>query len=396
LPPETQREKLMKIVVIGAGRMGRAAVHYLASCEDVEEVGLLDSDRALAEEVSGKFGNGRCVAAVADASDEAGTAEFLADCDAAVSCVPFRYNLSLTRAAIAAGCHLVDLGGNNDVVRAQLEMDAEAARAGVVIVPDCGLAPGMVSILAADGLARFDRVEALQIRVGGLPQSPRPPLNYLLSFSTEGLLNEYSEPCLILEDGRKKTVGPMTGLEKLEFDGIGELEAFYTSGGVSTLPDTFLGKIDTLEYKTIRYPGHCRAVKAMLDIGLASRQEITVEGSPVAPRAVFEALLNRQLTSDDLDMVLVRVTVTGEKDGRQQTRRYEIIDKQENRAGLTAMMRMTAFPAAIVARMAASGQIAATGVKPQELVVKPSLFIPQLKKRGMRLTVTEDQAGGNS
>ncbi|MDH3890859.1 MAG: saccharopine dehydrogenase NADP-binding domain-containing protein [candidate division Zixibacteria bacterium] len=379
----------MRVAVIGAGLMGRAAVYDLAQNDSVQSVGLFDTDENLAVEMATKFGYGKASASALDADDETAAAAALKGYDAAISCVPYRYNLNLTKAAIAAGCHLVDLGGNNDMVDAQLQLTAEAEQADVIIVPDCGLAPGMVAVLAADAMTRFDKVESMRIRVGGLPQSPRPPLNYMMLFAAEGLINEYWEPCVIVEEGQKKTVNPMTGVELLEFDGIGKLEAFYTSGGTSTLPDSFLGQIDFLDYKTIRYPGHCALFRPMLEIGLGSRQEIDVNGTAVEPRAVFKAVLNRSLTFDDLDLGLVRLTAEGLIDGESKTRIYEIVDRQESKTALTAMMRLTAFPASIVALMAASGEITQRGVKPQEIVVDPSLFIPHLKARNINLQVTE-------
>ena len=380
----------MKIAVLGAGLMGRAALYDLSRADGIEAVGIYDIDGQLAYEIGEKYGNGKAVSGQLDAGDEDAAGKILENYDAAVSCVTYKYNPGLTRAAIRAGCHFMDLGGNNSAVQSQLEMDEEARAAGVIAIPDCGLAPGMVSIFAADGISRFDRVNSLKIRVGGLPQAPRPPLNYMMVFSAEGLINEYWEPCVVLEDGRKKTVNPMTAVEELEFDGIGEFEAFYTSGGTSTLPDTFEGKVDFLDYKTIRYPGHCRLFKPMLEIGLASRQPLETAGVKVAPRDVLKAVLDKNLAYDDLDMVLMRVTLEGEKEGGRKKMIYEIVDRQDARTGLTAMMRTTAFPIAIIAWMAASGQITERGVKPQELAVKPSLFIPHLKKRGIKLVIAEE------
>jgi len=380
----------MKIAVIGTGLMGRAACFDLARAGQVTQVGVYDIDSRLASEIAGRFGNDKVVSGELDASDENRAAEILNEYDAAISCVSYRFNPGLTAAAIRSKCHLTDLGGNNDAVKQQLAMDAEAEKAGIIAVPDCGLAPGMVSILAADGIARLDQAKSVQIRVGGLPQVPRPPLNYQMLFSSEGLINEYWEPCVVLEGGQKKSVNPMSGLETLEFDGIGELEAFYTSGGTSTLPETYAGKVDFLDYKTIRYPGHCNLFRPMLEIGLASRQGIEVDGQTIKPRSVLKAILDKNLSYSDPDLSLVRLTVKGTKDGKDTTLTYEIVDRQDINTGLTAMMRTTAFPAAIVTWMAAVGQITVRGVKPQELCVNPSLFIPQLKKRGIRLTFKEE------
>jgi lysine 6-dehydrogenase len=379
----------MKLAVLGAGMMGQAALHDLAKLEGIDKLAVFDLDVTRAKEASRRFSAGRADAVRLDAANEIEVAAALKGFDAAVACTTYQHNEGLTRAAIKAGCHLVDLGGNNDVVRAQLATSADAEAAGVIVIPDCGLAPGMVSLMVADGVERLDKVASARIRVGGLPQSPRLPLNYQIVFSVEGLLNEYWEPCVILDGSKRRTVNPMTGLEKLEFDGIGELEAFYTSGGSSTLPETFEGKIDFLDYKTIRYPGHCTLFKAMLEIGLASRKPVQVGGQPVEPRAVFREVLSRNLSYSDLDLVLVRVIIEGTKAGKSTTLTYEIIDRQATGTSLTAMMRCTAFPAAIIAHMAASGQITARGVKPQELAVKPSLFFAQLRKRGIDLTLRE-------
>lgn len=379
----------MKIAVLGAGLMGRAAVYDIAQNDQVDEVGIYDIDADLATEVANKFGYGKARSGVLDASDESAATEVLSNYDALVSCAGYQFNPTLTRAAIAGKCHMVDLGGNNDIVSSQLQMHQQATEADVIIVPDCGLAPGMVAVMAADAVSKMDQVSSLKIRVGGLPQVPRPPLNYQMVFSAEGLINEYWEPCVILDGGQKKTVNPMTAVELLEFDGIGKLEAFYTSGGTSTLPDTYQGVIDFLDYKTIRYPGHCQLFRPILEIGLASRSKVSLGESTVEPRTVLKAVLDKNLSFGDLDMVLVRLIAEGEKDGSEKTIIYEIIDRQKDKASLTAMMRTTAFPAAIIAQMAASGEITARGCLPQEKVVNPSSFFSKLKKRGVNLVITE-------
>ncbi len=377
----------MKIAVIGSGLMGRAAVYDLGRAEGVEKVGLYDFDKDLAEEIAHKYGNDITTAGYIDAGETDKAAEILSDYDACISAVTYKYNPGLTKAAIKAKTHFFDLGGNNDVVASQFEMNDEAAEAGVLVIPDCGLAPGMVSILAAAGIKEFDRVASLKIRVGGLPQNPRPPLDYQLVFSPEGLINEYWEPVVILEEGKKKTVNPMTGLESLEFDGIGELEAFYTSGGTSTLPDTYQGLVDFLDYKTIRYPGHCKVFKPMLEIGLGSRSPVKVGGNEVEPRAVFKKVLEKNLPHNEPDLVLVRLEFGGALAGVPKKLVYEIIDRKDPRTELTAMMRTTAFPVAIIAWMACAGKIEKRGVIPQEVAVDPQFFIGQLKKRDIKLYI---------
>ncbi|MCH7689458.1 MAG: saccharopine dehydrogenase NADP-binding domain-containing protein [candidate division Zixibacteria bacterium] len=379
----------MKIAVIGAGLMGQAAVYDLCRAEGVTAVGVFDIDARLAVEVAKKYGNNIAIAAALDAGDVALVTSVLKDYDAALSCVTYKFNPGLTMAAISAKCHLVDLGGNNDTVAEQLAMNNEAEKNDVIIIPDCGLAPGMVAVLCADAVSKFDQIKSVKIRVGGLPQNPRPPLNYQMVFSAEGLINEYWEPCLILENGQKKIVEPMSGIEQLEFESVGKLEAFYTSGGTSTLPDTYLNKIDFLDYKTIRYPGHCMVFKTMLEIGLASREEVDVNGQNIIPRELFKTVLDKNLSFGEPDLVLVRLTAEGTRNAGNHKVVYELIDRQDEQTGLTAMMRSTSFSAAIVAWMAASGKINKRGCQPQELVVDSKVFIKELRKRGLNLTIEE-------
>ena len=291
----------MKILVLGAGRMGHGAVYDLVhNSPAVRSVTVADFELAKAEAVADSVG-GDVAAVRMDASVYADAVRLFREHDSVISCVNYWHNAALSRAAIEAGTNFCDLGGNNYVVDEQLAMDAEAKAAGINIIPDCGLAPGMVSILAMHGAAKFDEVEAIRIRVGGLPQDPQPPLDYQLVFSVEGLINEYVEIARVIRDGKIIDVESMTELEALSFDGFPALEAFQTSGGTSTLPDTFLGRITDLDYKTIRYAGHCDKFKTMIDLGLCSSEPFEVDGVSVKPRRVLGELLQQHLPADGPD-----------------------------------------------------------------------------------------------
>jgi lysine 6-dehydrogenase len=365
----------MKILVLGAGRMGYGAVHDLVRQPDVERVTVADALAERAHRVASSIESGRAVPVHLDVTNEKATIDLMREHDAVLSCVVYKLNAALARAAVVAETNFCDLGGNNDVVDAELALDAEAKKAGINIIPDCGLAPGMVAVLVAHAAARFKKLESIHIRVGGLPQDPKPPLNYQMVFSVEGLINEYVERARIIRDGKITTVESMTELEALEFPApFGLLEAFQTSGGTSTLPDTFRGRVRELDYKTIRYPGHCEKFKTMIDLGLC-------EGEP---RKMFSELLVRNLPHDEPDVVLVRVEVAGE--GR--TLRYDIIDRYDEKTGLSAMMRTTAFPAAMVALMMARGQTTAKGALPQERCIPPDLFMKELAARNIRVSAT--------
>ncbi len=374
----------MRMLVLGAGRMGLGAVHDLVSQPDVDGVTVADADGSKARAIAARYGE-RVTATEIDCNDEQAVVALMRGHAAAISCVNYWLNVRLARAAIQAGTHFCDLGGNNDVVDAELAMDAEARAAGVNIIPDCGLAPGMVAVLVAHGAQQFDKLDEIHIRVGGLPKNPKPPLDYQMVFSVEGLINEYIEPARVIRNGKVTIVESMTEVESLEFpQPFGTMEAFQTSGGTSTLVETFLGKVRELDYKTIRYPGHCAKFKTMIDLGLCSSEPLTVDGVAVKPRRVLGDLLVRNLPHDQPDVVLVRVEFAG--NGKRL--RYDIIDRYDPETGLSAMMRTTAFPASIVALMMARNQTTSKGALPQERCIPPDLFMTELDKRKIEVVVS--------
>ncbi|HUP61834.1 MAG TPA: saccharopine dehydrogenase C-terminal domain-containing protein [Thermoanaerobaculia bacterium] len=380
----------MRMLVLGAGRMGLGAVHDLVSQPDVDGVTVADFDASKAEAIAARYPKAR--AAQIDCNDHAAVVDLMRGHASAISCVNYWLNERLARAAIEAGAHFCDLGGNNDVVDAELALDAEARAAGVNIIPDCGLAPGMVAVLVAHGASKFQKLDEVHIRVGGLPQDPKPPLDYQLVFSVEGLINEYIEPARVIRHGRIVTVESMTEIESLEFpQPFGTMEAFQTSGGTSTLVETFHGKVRELDYKTIRYPGHCEKFRMMIDLGLCSSNLLEVDGVRVKPRRVLGELLVKNLPHDEPDVVLVRVEFIGRSadgGGDGKSLRYDIIDRYDPATELSAMMRTTAFPASIVALMMARGQTTSKGALPQERCIPPDLFMDELAKRNIDVSIS--------
>jgi len=371
----------MRFLVLGAGRQGRAAAYDMLR-HGAAEVVLADQDRAVAEDACRWLARPEAVPLALDAGDPGAVLQAMRRADVTLSAVVYRLNVSLARAAIEAGCHFLDLGGNNDVVDAELALDDEARRAGITIVPDTGLAPGMANVLGARAVALFDRAENLRIRVGGLPQRPKPPLQYQLTFSVHGLINEYAEPARVLRGGREVEAPSLADVETLEFPRIGTLEAFNTSGGASTLTRTLRGRVTNLDYKTIRYPGHAEKMRLLFDLGLAGENPLDAGGVTLAPRRMLATLLERTLPHDEPDMVLVRIEADGIRAGRPARYRLELVDRGDPEAGLTAMMRTTAFPSAIIAEMLALGDIAERGARPQELCVPHEPFVAELRARG--------------
>ena len=375
--------------------MGRAIAYDLARAKGVEEVVLGDISLEVARRSAawagqegpgaGKAPKGGLAAirpVKADVSKIASIKKFMKGMDAAVGAVSYRFNVALSKAAIAMKVNFNDLGGNNTVVQNQLALDEKARKAGITIVPDCGLAPGMVALLVARAVEKLGTADSEWIRVGGLPLHPVPPLNYKIVFQPDGLINEYVEPAVALRDGKKVELECLTDIEELEFPPpFGKLEAFVTSGGASTLPDTFKNRVRDLDYKTIRYPGHAERFKAILSLGLGSTKPLKVGGLRLAPRALLNYLLlvAPDLNREDQDSVLVRVTaVKGEKKVQ-----YELIDLGEPALGITAMMRTTSFPASTVAWMLGSGKVEKKGAFPQELCIPAESFIREIRKRGV-------------
>lgn len=381
----------MRFLVLGAGKMGYAAIYDLCEFGGSDaQIIAVDSFSAPLETITKRFTDPRVSVVKADVGNTDELAYLMSGSDVVISCVTYKFNYDLSKAAMEAGASFCDLGGNEDIVRKQFLLDEMAREKGVAIIPDCGLAPGLVSMLAASACDELDEVETIKLRVGGLPVEPKQPLAYALFFSTEGLINEYVEDATVIRDGRLLRVPSLVDLEDLEFpQPFGTMEAFNTSGGVSTLPETLGAKVRDLDYKTIRYPGHCEKIKLLKDLGLMDSNPIKLQHENVAPRTVLAALLEQKLPREEPDVVLVRVEVTGKKSGEQTMIQWECIDYMDETTGLTAMMRMTAFPVSIIAQMLAHGEIRDRGTLYQELSVPRARFLEELTRRGIKLVKTE-------
>ncbi len=378
----------MKALVIGAGMMGSAMAYDLAHSDGVDEIILADMNEERAKEVANYLGKNVRPQRL-DVSYYDDVVELMSNVNVALGATSYTHNVLLTKAAIEAGIHFTDLGGNMDVVYKQIAMDAMAKKSNVCILPNCGLAPGMACVIAAGVAKRFERVDEIHIRVGGLPQHPQPPLNYQLVFAAEGLINEYIEPAEIIRNGKLQKVESMIDCEELSFESpFTEMEAFNTSGGTSTLTRMYEGKVKQLDYKTIRYKGHCEKFKTLLDLGFASSEPFLVGDSVRTAREIFEEMLRKKLPSNGPDVVLMRIAVSGLINGSHKLFVYEMIDYYDKEMKLTSMMRTTAFPTSIIAQMAVNGSITARGVAPPESAVPLEPFLAELKKRNITITET--------
>jgi len=377
----------MKMLVLGAGLQGSACAFDLLQNDEVTEVRLADLHMDHLPDFLAPYSGKRLIPTPIDVRDHEAVGALMRQCDAAMSAIPYYFNLDLAKQAVAAGVHFCDLGGNTEIVFEQKKMDAEATAKGISVIPDCGLAPGMVNILAEYGISRLDSVDEVKILVGGLPQNPEPPLNYQIVYSLEGVLDYYTTLSWIIRDGIRTQVKALSEREPVMFDSpVGELEAFHTAGGLSTMAFRYEGKIASMEYKTLRYPGHAVIMEAIRDLGFLDQEPIDVKGGRVSPRDVAIATMGPRLTKPGArDLVALRVTVRGEKAGKPSQLGWELVDFYDEKHGISAMMRTTGYSLSITGQMQARGEIPLKGVHTPDECVPAERYISELAKRGVRI-----------
>lgn len=383
----------MRFVVLGAGLQGSACAFDLLRQPDVDEVLLADQRVETLSPVLEAHRGSRLVPRAVDFRDARAVADALDGADVALCAAPYYFNYDLANAAVSAGLHFADLGGNTEIVFQQLGLDTEARNRGVTVVPDVGLAPGMVNVLAAEGVRRLDETDEVRIFVGGLPQDPEPPLNYQVVYSLEGVLDYYTTRSWVLREGRRVQVDALSEVEELEFPGLGTLEAFHTGGGISTLPWTYEGKVRRMEYKTLRYPGHATIIQAVRGLGLLDTLPVEVKGVEVRPRDVFVAVVGPRLTKPEVrDYVALRVTAAGRAGGRPVRHVWECLDRYDEASDLSAMERTTGFTLSIIGLLLGRGQLGLAGVRTPDQAVPADRFISELADRGIQITHREETA----
>lgn len=394
-----------RYVVLGSGRQGTAAGYDLALRGDAAEIVLADASHPRAREAvswirSTLPAGARGVAltpATLDGGDAGAVLSLLQGAHAAISALPYRYNLAITRTAIKARCNLCDLGGHPETTNSQVLLSDSAREAGIAVVPDCGQAPGMATTLMALALTMVDQPESLEVWDGGLPVNPQPPLFYRLTFAVQGLTNEYDGPCYNLRNGEVVSLESLSEAQTVDFPSpLGRLDAFCASGTGSTFAWTYRGKLREFTSRIVRYPGHLAAIRTLKSLGFFSQQPLSVDGCTVAPRRLTETLLEPLLVGDTPihDVVVVRVHCIGQAAGRTVRAEVDTLVHRDPETGLTAMQRCTGFDAAIVAAMLARRQIA-PGVAVRELSVDPERYVSELERRHMHVTrrVTELSGG---
>ena len=383
----------MRFLVLGGGAQGSAAAYDLLKQDDVSHVTIADLRVDSLHPALKPYLGERLSVSQVDATDRSQVGAVMEGATGVLCGLPYYLNPLASEMAVEAGAHFADLGGNTAIVQEQRKLDEAARAKGVTITPDTGLAPGMVNILAQGGIDELDQVDAVRMWVGGLPQDPKPPLNYQIVYSLEGVLDYYVTPALILKDGELITVEALSGMEMLNFaEPIDQLEAFYTGGGNSTLPYRYQGQIPTIEYKTLRYPGHAKIMRAIRELGLLSDEDVDYRGCTVNPRKFFIDRVSPGLTNPDgNDLVVARVEVSGAKDDVPSRIRFDVLDYYDAETGLTAMTRTTGFALSITGLIQARGQAQRSGVGTPDEVIPPALFIEEMGARGIEITRSDLQ-----
>ncbi|OLS24504.1 MAG: Lysine 6-dehydrogenase [Candidatus Heimdallarchaeota archaeon LC_3] len=381
--------------VLGLGLMGTAIVHDLltfdSSCkvygfdnnskqrQNLEEIFESLSDRLFIKNLDLK---------ISEVSENHPLVKIFKDNNiiTVFGAIDYKFNVFLTNICIHSGSNFLDLGGNPDIVKDQRKLNKNAQQANITVIPDCGLAPGMANVIAAHGMNQFDTLESCHMRVGGLPQTPKTILNFQRVFSIRGLTNEYLEDAIVIRNGEIKTVPSLTETETLTFpDPWGQLEAFQTSGGTSSLPELYKGKIDELTYKTIRFPGHGQFFRFLKELGVLSSDSYP-KNENVNPRELIEYYLERYLPYNESDAVLVSITIIGTKAGKREKVQYKLIDLADPSTGFSAMARTTSFSTSIIGQMVTRGIINQKGVVSHESVVPEKEFKDALIKRNIVFT----------
>jgi lysine 6-dehydrogenase len=376
----------MKFLVLGGGAQGSAAAFDLVRRDDVEQVVIADRVVEKVRPFLKPFLGGKLSIAEVDARDASTVRPLMQEADAVVCGLPYFFGFPMAKLAVECGAHYCDLGGNTEIVERQKTLDDEAQIAGVSVIPDCGLAPGMVNILAQAGIDEMDEAETVRIWVGGLPQHPKPPLNYQIVYSMQGVLDYYTTKSMVLRKGEVTEVAALSEIESIDMEGVGALEAFHTAGGISSMPYRYEGVIPTMEYKTLRYPGHAHIMKAIRDLGLISDAPVAHAGHEIVPRDLFIDIVSPRLRNPDGDdLVALRVRVEGRKGDEASAIQYDLVDRYDEEHGVTAMMRTTGYSLAITALMQVDGRVEQVGAFTPDEVMPAAAYIEELAGHGIHI-----------
>lgn len=376
----------MRITVIGAGAIGSAVVRELCErSDDVAQVQVCDTRSRALQKLHERVENPMLRSFQVDARDMNVLSQIVQGSDCVISCVPSELNPDLAELCLDQGVHFCDLGGNDQHVQRELALDDRAREKSVWIMPNCGLAPGLINILCMHGIDQLDRADAAQLRVGDVPLNPEPPFNFRISWSAERVIDDYTNPAKLIENGAVVEADALSRNEAIQFDEepFGEMEAFCTQGGLSTLTDTLAGEVNELDHKAIRWPGHAQQMQFVIGLGLGEDRKIGVR-THLTYRDILIRRMRDRLGGDYEDAVLLRVLVRGEANGEPATIVYEMVERYDQESQQTAIMQCAAIPTVVSALLLARpSAVTGGGANVPENVLPRDQFLNEVAERGL-------------
>jgi lysine 6-dehydrogenase len=374
----------LKVIVLGSGKIGSVIARDFSKTG--AKITLSDVDINRARKAAEKIG---ADSTIFDTSDYDSMVKTISDFDLVLGALPGDYGFKALEACVEARKSAVDVSFTPEDPSV---LSKKAMNAGITIIPDCGVAPGLSNLLVGYGASKLDKVEEAKIMVGGIPESPVPPLGYTVTWSADGLIDEYVREVSIVKDGRLVQTPALSGLENIQFPEVGTLEAFYTDG-LRTLVKSFPG-VENLYEKTLRYPGHVEKVKLLRELGFFSEEPVMVQGMEVNPKLVSARIFERSLTKPEIgDLLAMMIEVSGEKDGEKKGYRYTVLEYPDRETGVSAMARTTAYTASIVAGVLVDGGVKKKGVVPMEKLGSDHEFVgkvfDELGKRDIEIKETD-------
>ncbi len=382
----------MKVLVIGSGMMGTSVVKDLSEADGVTHITAADRDLGVAQSVTQRWSPARAVIQPVqmDLGNARQVVDLMKEHDMVIGTYPERWALRVTEYVLEAGVDLVDVTALQQWEQ-RAQMHEQLVSAGITVIPGCGVAPGLANILMGIGTERVNHAHTAKIMVGGLPQSPRPPLDYAVVFSFETVIDEYTVNPRIIRDGRIHELKPLSELENVTFESpVGEAECFLTDG-LNTLLRTMPKRgLQHVEEKTVRYKGHRDTMAMLLNCGFFGEEPVEVEGLEgvkVSPRHLTSSILTPLLqAADTRDVTCMRVVVHGDE-GIQ----FDMMDYYDEDSEISSMARTTGYTCSIVAQMLAAGHIREKGFLPPEEAITDRNYgelEQQLKRRGINLVAS--------
>lgn len=359
----------MKVIVLGSGKIGSVMAKDFSKTGAKITMSDISLERAkkAAQEIGADY-------TAINTADYTNLVRKIEEYDLVLGALPGDYGFTAVKAAIEARKNMVDVSFTPED---PLTLNQNSKKAGTTIIPDSGVAPGLSNLLVGYSASRLDKVEKAEIMVGGIPEIRVPPLDYTITWSADGLIDEYIRDVNIIQNGEKVQVPALSGLENIQFPGVGTLEAFYTDG-LRSLVGSLPG-VENMYEKTLRYPGHVEKIKLLKELGFFSEDPVTVLGSEVTPKLVTARLLERSLWKPEIgDLLAMMIEVSGMKNGKKKSYKHTVLEYQDHETGVSAMARTTAYTASIVAGLLADGHVKERGVIPMEKLGQDHSFVKKL------------------